>query len=117
MRTTRFHLASREQRELTLEVTPGAPFDRADVEGADERDVVITVTADGGPLGGMTYRIDPSLDCAEDRPGAAPGGTDATRCIEHATELLECLDLHGHVVKSVRVKKTTLEVGMEGECC
>lgn len=117
LRTTRFALRSREQRELTLEVEPGAPFDRADIEATDDRDIEIAVTADGGPLGGMTYRVDPTLERAEDRPGAAPGGPDKRRCIEHATELLECLDLHGHDVSSVRVKKITLEVGMEGECC
>ena len=98
-------------------MVPGSPFDRADVEGAGNRDVVITVTADGGPLGGMVYQVDPTVDRAEDRPGATPGGPDPKRCVEHATELLECLDLHGHDVKSVRVKKVTIEVGMEGECC
>jgi hypothetical protein len=65
----------------------------------------------------MVYRVDPTLDRVEDRPGATPGGPDPKRCIEHAKDLLECLDLHGHDVKSVRVKKVTLEVGMEGECC
>ena len=117
LRANRFTLRSREQRELTFEVVPGSPFDRADVEGAGNRDVVITVTADGGPLGGMVYQVDPTVDRAEDRPGATPGGPDPKRCVEHATELLECLDLHGHDVKSVRVKKVTIEVGMEGECC
>lgn len=117
MRTNRFTLRSREQRELTIEIEPGAPFERADVEAAEGRDIEIMVTADGGPLGGMVYRVDPTLDRVEDRPGATPGGPDPKRCIEHAKDLLECLDLHGHDVKSVRVKKVTLEVGMEGECC
>lgn len=117
LRSTRFQLASREQRMLVIQVTPGSEFARADIESADDRDIVLTVAADGGPLGGMTYRVDPSLDRAEDRPGATPGGPDPTRCLEHAAELLECLDLHGHDVKSVRVKKVTLEVGMEGDCC
>ena len=117
LRSNRFTLRSREQRELTIEVQPGAPFERADVESSDDRDIEINVSADGGPLGGMVYRVDPTLDRAEDRPGAAPGGPDTKRCIEHATDLLECLDLHGHDVRSVRVKKITLEVGMEGECC
>ena len=117
MRSNRFTLRSREQRELTIEIEPGAPFERADVEAADDRDIEINVSADGGPLGGMVYRVDPTLDRAEDRPGAVPGGPDTKRCIEHASDLLECLDLHGHDVRSVRVKKITLEVGMEGECC
>ena len=117
LRTTRFTLRSREQRELTLEVEPGAPFDRADIESADDRDIEVTVTADGGPIGGMAYRVDPTLERAEDRPGGEPGGVDTGRCIEHATDLLECLDLHGHKVRKVRVKKITLEVGMDEECC
>ena len=116
LRSTRFSLRSREQRELTLEVEPGRPFDRADIEAADDRDIVLTVTADGGPIGGMAYHVDPTLERAEDVPGGGPIG-DGDRCIEHATELLECLDLHGHKVAKVRIKKVTLEVGMEGECC
>jgi hypothetical protein len=46
-----------------------------------------------------------------------PDAGDPMRCVEHAKDLLECLDLHGHDVKSVRIKKVTIEVGMEGECC
>jgi hypothetical protein len=117
LRSSRFLLGSRKQRELILELEPGSPFDRADIEAADDRDIVLTVTADGGPIGGMTYRVDPTLERADDRPGATPGGADPTRCLEHASDLLECLDLHGHKVGKVRVKKITLEVGMEGECC
>ncbi len=117
LRSNRFTLRSREQHELTIELEPGAPFERADVETADDRDIVITVNADGGPIGGMTYHIDPTLDRADDRPGVTPDGPDTKRCIEHASDLLECLDLHGHDVKSVRIKKVTLEIGMDGECC
>lgn len=117
LRSNRFSLRSREQRDLVIELEPGSPFNRADIEAADDRDIVLTVTADGGPLGGMTYRVDPTIERAEDRPGATPGGGDAQKCLDHAAELLECLDLHGHDVAKVRVKKITLEVGMEGECC
>jgi hypothetical protein len=117
MRSTRFSLRSREQRELIIELDPGSPFDRADIEGTEDRDIVLTVTADGGPIGGMTYRVDPTLERAEDLPGATPGGRDNQGCVEHAAELLECLDLHGDDVATVRVKKITLEVGMKGECC
>lgn len=117
LRSTRFSLRSRQQRELIIELEPGDSFERADIEATDDRDIVLTVTADGGPIGGMTYRVDPSLDRADDRPGATPGGRDAEQCRVHAAELLECLDLHGHEVARVRVKKITLEVGMEGECC
>jgi hypothetical protein len=117
LRSNRFSLRSREQRELIFEVEPGGPFDRADIEAADDRDIVLTVTADGGPIGGMTYRVDPTLERADDRPGAAPGGKDPERCREHASDLLECLDLHGHKVGKVRVKKITLEVDMDEGCC
>jgi hypothetical protein len=117
LRSTRFSLRSRQQRELVIELEPGASFDRADIEAADDRDIVLTVTADGGPIGGMTYRVDPAIERADDRPGATPGGADRDRCREHASDLLECLDLHGHNVAKVRVKTITLEVGMEGECC
>jgi hypothetical protein len=117
VREPRFALDSRAQRELRFDLRPGAPFDRADVEAATDRDIVITVLADAGVIGGMTYRLDPTLGRPRNPLDGKPPGRDAERCKVHAAKLLECLNLHGHKISKVRVKKVTIDVGMEGECC
>jgi zinc metalloprotease ZmpB len=115
MDKARFALASRERRELVLELDPGAGFERGDVEATEDRDIVVTVAADGAVIGGMTYRLDPALErpvnLSEGRPGAGE------RCKVHAQRLLECLDLHGHPVGEVRVKKVSVDITMDHPCC
>lgn len=54
-------LKAHEQRLVTLAVHPGAPFAEDDVERATERNIVITATADGALIGGMTYHLDPKI--------------------------------------------------------
>lgn len=117
LRGNRFALEYGRQRELIIELRPGADFEREDVEGADDRDIVLTVTADDGVIGGMTYRVDPAIVRPLDRPGDRPGGKDPLRCRDHARDLLDCLDLPGQPVAKVRVKKVTVDIEMEGECC
>ncbi|MGM0668350.1 MAG: hypothetical protein ACQET1_01450, partial [Gemmatimonadota bacterium] len=115
LRTNRFTLDSRERRELTLELRPGADFDQADIQAASDRDIVLTARADGAVIGGMVYRLDPDTTEAVNLPGRP--GAPKDRCREHADRLLECLDLHGQNVCKVRVKKVTLDVVMEGDDC
>ena len=55
-------LNAREQRLVKFDVHAGAPFTKADAEATIERDIVVTVTADGAIIGGMIYRMDPELD-------------------------------------------------------
>ena len=55
-------LNAREQRLVTYDVQAGAPFTKAEAMAAAERDIAITVTADGAIIGGMIYKIDPELD-------------------------------------------------------
>lgn len=107
---------SRDRRELVLELTPGASFEPADVEAAADRDIVLTVAAGGAVIGGMTYRLDPKLDRPANPVGGRPVDRDQ-RCLEHAGKLLDCLDLHGHDVRKVRVRKITVDISMEDECC
>ncbi len=116
LRTNRFKLDSRHRRELVLELTPGASFEPADVEAAADRDIVLTVAAGGAVIGGMTYRLDPKLDRPANPVGGRPVDRDQ-RCLEHAGKLLDCLDLHGHDVRKVRVRKITVDISMEDECC
>jgi hypothetical protein len=54
-------LKAHEQRLVTFDVRAGRPFSKADAQAAKDRDLVVTVTANGAIIGGMTYRIDPAL--------------------------------------------------------
>jgi len=56
------HLNSREERFVMFAVQAGDPFTKADVEAETNRDIVVTVTANDGIIGGMTYRLEPALD-------------------------------------------------------
>lgn len=116
LRGGRFTLASREKRQLTLDLTPGASFDRADVEAADQRDISIEALADGSLIGGMTYRVDPAIERPANPLGGKPckGGDEI--CKVHAAKLLECLHLHGQDVEKVRLKNVTIDVQMKGDC-
>jgi hypothetical protein len=108
-------LKSREQRLVTFEVHAGEPFTKADAMATTERDIVVTVTADGAITGGMVYRIDPEIDMPfNDR--TPEDGKD--RCRDKAKRLLECLDLPSGNVKRVRVRKVAIDVEMgEDDCC
>jgi hypothetical protein len=107
-------LKPREQRLVTFEVHAGAPFTKADVVGAAQRDIVITASADGAVIGGMTYRIDPEIEMPYNdrtsRDKLAP-------CRDKARQLLECLDLPGDDVKCVRVRRISIDVEMKDDSC
>jgi hypothetical protein len=109
-------LKAREQRLVTFDVHAGTPFTKADVVTTEERDIVVTATADGAIIGGMTYRIDPDIEMPfNDRTPEER----KERCRNKARQLLECLDLPGNNVKCVRVRKITIDVEMKGDddCC
>ena len=62
----------------------------------------------------MTYRIDPDL---ESHTG---GKRPCSKCTDKARDLLECLDVSscGAKVKSVRVKRVSLDIDLGGsDCC
>lgn len=116
LRSNRFSLASREQRELTLALVPGAEFDPADVQAAGDADIVVTARADGGVIGGMVYRLDPDMKEPANVPGGRPDrGTE--RCREHAGRLLDCLNVRDHDICKVRVKKVTVDITMDDDDC
>ena len=55
-----FSLAAGQTKQIRLAVTPGGDVSRADVAAATDRDVLLSVVADGILIGGMTYRLDPT---------------------------------------------------------
>lgn len=45
-----------------MQMEEGEPFTREDVLNAEDRDITITMMAEEGVIGGMTYRLDPDLE-------------------------------------------------------
>jgi len=109
-------LKAREQRLVTFNVHAGMPFTKTDVVDTAQHDIVVTATANGAIIGGMTYRIDPDLEMPfNDRTPEEK----KEQCRDKARQLLECLDLPSDNVKCVRVRKVSIDVEMKGDggCC
>lgn len=107
-------LKAREQRLVTFEVQAGTPFTKAEAMASNNRDIVVTATADGAIIGGMVYHVDPKLEMpfnertSEDKKEG---------CRDKAGQLLDCLRLPGGKVKRVKVRKLVLDVEMENDDC
>ncbi|HEY5674200.1 MAG TPA: hypothetical protein VIR78_10875 [Malonomonas sp.] len=107
-------LKAQEPRLVTYDLHAGSSFSKADTLAANERDIVITATADGAIIGGMVYRIDPELVVPfNDRTPAEK--TDG--CRDKASQLLDCLDLPSRKVKCVRVRKVAIDIEMDDDGC
>ena len=77
-----------EQREVIFDVIAGKAFTADDIKQSDTRDIVITATANGIILGGVTYTID--LDIAFPINGPKP----CSRCDKLNTEDHICVPKH-----------------------
>jgi zinc metalloprotease ZmpB len=109
--TDRFVLGPGEKRLITIELVPGHDFTADDVSGTSDRDIAVTLLADDMVLGGMTYRLDPSLKRPPRRPKY---GRD---CRKPAGDLLHCLDIPGSKVRDVHVTKVSIDICMDDDCC
>ncbi len=96
-----------------MRMRPGQEFMPDDVRTANDRHIDIIARADGRTIGGMTYPVDPQLK----RPPLEhpPKGRDS--CLEEAQELLDCLEWPSGKVKSVRVKRITVDIDLKTEDC
>jgi zinc metalloprotease ZmpB len=108
-----FTLPARGSREVLLRLKPGADFAPSDVPGAGAGAlIVVRVLVNGIPVGGMSYAIDPRLN-------APPRETPVKHrkdCDDEARALLNCLCLPSGEVKSVRIKRVTLEIEFKDVC-
>ena len=98
----------------------GQPFDRAALPKAQsECTILITGEADGIPLGGMSYVLDP--DYIDPNTGHPPGGTgepgSPAPCAHDASELLKCLKFDKAEVDCVEVRKISVDISFKGKCC
>jgi hypothetical protein len=105
----RFVLAPGEKKLVTIELAPGADFTADDAAGTDDRDIDVTLLAEDMVLGGMSYRLDPSLK-------AAPGRPDPDDCRDRARDLLRCLQIPDAKVRDVHVRRVSIDVCMDDEC-
>jgi len=98
---------------VLLTLKPGADFSPSDVPASGAgASIVVRVIVNGIPVGGMTYKIDPRLKFP---PPELPTKRHKY-CIEEAKELLECLCLPVDEVKSVRIKRVTLDIELKHDC-
>lgn len=110
-----FSLEPGQSKEILLSLRPGREISAADVKAARPEDRVIHVEAqaDGIVIGGLSYQLDPDL--TEARGGGKPK-PDGDRC-EAAKDLLQCLCLPAGDVKSVRVRRISLEIELDDKGC
>jgi hypothetical protein len=105
-----FVLRPGDKRLVTIELIPGQEFTPEQVASTGDRDIAVTLLADDMVIGGMTYRLDPALKA----PPVATGDRD---CRDRARELLRCLNIPGARVRDVHVRKVSIDVCMEDDCC
>ncbi|GLQ91273.1 hypothetical protein [Dyella acidisoli] len=108
-----FSLPSYGSREVLLRLRAGSDFSPSDVPrtGTGSR-IVVRLIANGIPIGGMSYLIDPNLIS----PPPETKGKGDKCCAEEAEELLKCLRISAHDVESVRIKRITLDIKLRDDC-
>lgn len=102
-----FRLAPGQSREVVLQLEAGSEFSREDVGAAADRTLNVRVVADGIPIGGMSYELDPQLERA---PSPYPEAGRGKECAPAARRLLDCLDLPAGEVRCVRLRKVVVEI-------
>jgi zinc metalloprotease ZmpB len=109
-----FTLPPRGSRRVEIGLAAGADFTPDDIQAAGDRTgIVVSAKTGGYVFGGITYRIDPLL--AGPAPEVPQPGPGHKGCTGAAHRLLECLDLPCGEVRSVRVKKVTVDIEL-GDC-
>jgi zinc metalloprotease ZmpB len=111
-----FTLPARGSRKIHIVLKAGAEFTAADVMAAGKQaGIVVSAKINGYIFGGITYQLDPNLKSppVEVLPGAGPH----KGCTETAHHLLECLKLPCGEVKSVCVKKVTIDIELKNCDC
>lgn len=111
-----FGLAPGAARRVRLAVTRGAEVTAAEVKASASKDVVAAVYANGIPIGGMTYRLDPDRETPmpQDNGHGDDCGTKHD-CAGPAERLLRCLDLPDDNVNRVTLRRVGIDIEM-GDC-
>jgi hypothetical protein len=108
-----FTLAPEQSHEIVLRWRVGADFSPQDVEQTHDRIIHLAVFADGILVGGMSYELDPAMKVA---PPQFPAKAKVPEVFSgKAKELLDRLELPLGRVKSVRIRKITVDIEIEDE--
>ncbi|MBL4708878.1 MAG: hypothetical protein JKY48_10620 [Flavobacteriales bacterium] len=110
-------LAPFEEREVMFELLAGDNFSAEELNGTQE--VNITLLANQLPVGGMTYAIDPKMiNPAIETLKEENNGKGKCSKIT-ANQLLKCLDLDidSDKIKKVCIKKITIDIELDNDCC
>lgn len=111
-----FRLASRSERHVLFTLIPGVDFSPVELGGT--LDFTVSTHINGILVGGMTYHIDPSLDHV---PSEKPvHETRPTKdCSKIAQKLLDYLDidLPAGSVKRTCIRKITVDIELDHDCC
>ena len=97
-----FPLRPGRQKEVGLILQPGDDFDQDDIDASRNHDIVVLAFADENPVGGVTYRLDPTAH-----------GTEINAVLETSTgtePLLRALKLGSGNVKNIRVRRVNLDI-------
>lgn len=110
----RFTLGPRASRQIDVRLKPGQDFSPEDVikAGADAM-IDLEAYVDNMPVGGMSYHIDPGLKIP---PRELPEVADRPDCQDVAEDLLECLNIPAKDVKSVKIKRITVDIDLQDDC-
>jgi hypothetical protein len=95
---------------VLLQLKPGADFAPSDVPANSL--IVVRLLVNNIPVGGMSYLIDPTLKAPPRELPEKPG----KECDAEAKALLDCLCIPSGEVKSVRVKRVTLDIILKDDC-
>ena len=101
----RFRLKPGEKRRVALRLVPGKPFTAEELRAAGRQVIAVDLLADGMELGGVQYAVDPDL-----RVRSGGKADHASDCAGAARQLLDCIEVGGGDVASVRVKKLSLDI-------
>lgn len=104
-----FELRSGKQREIVFDLKPGQDFSKEEIKAVTDRDISIYAYADDILVGGMTYRLDPSI--------SKPYDTCKPKCLEEAQDLLKCLNIKDQKVKKVKVKNVIVDIKLDDDDC
>lgn len=109
-----FTLGPRANREIIMDLKQGEDFSPSDVEAAGTKVVIEVLTLiDSQVVGGMSYAIDPKMKTPAPE---LPEDICKPDCSNEAKRLLDCLNVPTEKVKSVRIKRITVDIDLKEDC-
>lgn len=110
---SKFTLGPRGQQEIVFTLEAGDDFTAQELGGI--QDFTVYAFLDNFPIGGMTYHIDPEITTV---PNERPE-QEAEDCKDSAQKLLDCFDIEipQGKVKRVCIKRITIDIDLENDCC